>query len=223
MAQTIEKDIQDQMHFTKECVMPDETNENNYLLDSSSFNTLAKDMKSVDILEHAYDYGFRYYKMISQDIELIGYGARKYQKDGTFPKDLQMTEGTKRKQPAFREIIERLHIQNVPELAVLVEKHAVVGYSRVGGAQTQEKQVFNHLISKASQSKPYIQHHDALIGEGAAHYHCVLVVDDCDFRNWYNESITDPTPKAIETKDMIERAKETLKFSVTDSITGGNE
>ena len=205
--------IQDQMHFTKECVTPDENNEYNFFLDSSAFNTLAEDMKSVGILEHAYDHGFRFYKMISQDIELIGYGARKYQTDGTFPKDLQMSEGTRRKQSAFREIIERLHIQNIPELAVLLEKHAVVGLCRVGGAQTQENQVFDYLISKAGESKPYKQHHDALIGEGAALYHCVLVVDDCDFRNWYNESITDLTPKAIETKDMIEKAKEVLKFN----------
>ena len=88
---------------------PDKSCKYNFLLDTAAFNKLAEHSDWLSILEQSLVLEFHYYKTANQDFELMGQGAKTYDKD-CIP-HVDISESFKAKMPLFDEVKERLKVK----------------------------------------------------------------------------------------------------------------
>ena len=162
----------------KKYTIPDRENLHNYLLDTSVYNHIAENSELLNLMKTSLLIGFRYYSTKIQDMELAGYGAKVYGKDGIPNLKYHMTLEEIEK---FNKIDEQLNIGLVYEVAVLMKNHMRAdGTLRFIDPDSVEGQLFDEIVSKNNKDSntPCAYSHDAIIAEAAIHYGCVLVTDD---------------------------------------------
>lgn len=185
--------------------IPNQNNPHNYLLDTTAFNRFAENANWLKLAMHFLNYGFCYYITVNQNYELVGMGAKVYNKDCYPEYYKEPSEAFKAKMQIFPQIKEALKTQRVSSMASLMRNHwrldgtyHVFDNTRESGQTIQRIFDFNEKLRK---KRPFAQHYDAMTAEAALYNHCILVTDDDDLRMLVNE---DFSSSAISTKDLID-------------------
>lgn len=182
---------------------PNSENKLNFLFDTTAFNRLAEHIEWIFILEQSLAKGARYYKTANQDYELMGIGAKTYDKDG-IPHPIA-SEIFETKIPLFDDIKERLQIKRVSSMASFMRGHWILDgtyrlYDDKSAIGKMTDEIFD-ANKKLREKHPFAQHYDAMTAEAAIFNHCTLVTDDKKLKNIVNKHFPQ---RAIQTKELVE-------------------
>lgn len=130
----------------KQYFEPNKGDANNYMLDTSAYNYIAKRIEMLNVVKKALSYGFCYYSTAVQDRELSGEGAKTYDNRCI---SVQMKSVAPELLEKFSYIDEELNVKLVPEVASGMRDHTRVdGTNRFCSPQSLEGIVRKEISKK---------------------------------------------------------------------------
>lgn len=120
----------------KQYIEPDKNNVNNYMLDTSAYNYIVRNIGILEILKQSVSYGFCYYSTAIQDRELSGEGAKTYN-NKCIPIRMKSMDPELTKN--FELVDEKLNVKLVSEVASCMRNHARLdGTNRFASTESLE-------------------------------------------------------------------------------------
>ncbi|WP_251390608.1 hypothetical protein [Mediterraneibacter agrestimuris] len=192
----------------KQYFEPNRNNKNNYMLDTSAYNYIARKPELLDVLKQSTAYGFCYYSTAIQDRELAGKGAKTYNRECEPVRKKTMSPELIKK---FDSIDRELNIILFPEVAVVMKNHTRVdGTNRFISEKSLSRIVFEEIIKNNDKESdmPYEYNYDAIIAEASVYYECTLVSNDRKQRNAVNLHVSNGAITVDELLKVISEVKE---------------